>query len=116
MPVETIIWIMGVAISVITLLVGAIYKITREEKKQQDEAIKLKADQVRLTDSESRLQKEIDWSRNEHSRLLDKLESRYDKELSQMESRFLQRMDTLEHNLMTRFDLILEMVKKSQKE
>jgi len=96
----------GAFITLIGALVATIWSMMRSDKKAQDAAIEhvrqVKADKAAVEDNDKRFEKEIDRLRQDHERVIDKVENRFEKELSAMESR-----------LGEKIDLILEILKRA---
>jgi FtsZ-interacting cell division protein ZipA len=111
MSIEAVIWALGGAMSVIGLLLATLWQMTRAEQKAQDEAIKSKADTARVSESESRWEKEAQRIREEHDKVTQRLEQNHERDLANMESRLSQKMDTLGENLMRQMQLIMELIK-----
>ena len=115
MPIEVVTWLIGVALGIVTILVGTLWKITRDEKSTQDEAIKLKADEKRVDQMEARINNDITYSREHHQMLLDKSEARVDREMASMENRLKDSISRSEANILTHMNLILEVIREDKR-
>ena len=112
LTIETIVYIIGGVSAIGFPLLGIIWSLHREEIKSHTEELKKKADQIRMTDIESRLEKDISTVKHENTRLLEKLEDRYDKQIEQLEVRLTSSMKTMESNIMTQMNMIMSMLQK----
>lgn len=111
---EIAIWVLGGAISVIGMLVATLWQMTRAEQKAQDDAIKSKADQVRLEESDKRFDKELERIRHDNERVVEKIEARHEKDLDAMENRLCTKIEAMETNVLRQIELIMELLKKNK--
>lgn len=111
---EVAIWVLGGAISVIAMLVATLWQMTRAEQKAQDEAIKSKADQNRVEESDKRFEREIERIRHDSEKVIEKIEARHDKDLELMESRLCTKIEAMEVNVLRQIELIMELLKKDR--
>lgn len=115
MQSDVVVWVLGGVLSVVSLLVGALWKITREEKATQDAVIKLKADEKRVDQMESRINNDITYSREHHQMLLDKSEARVDREMASMENRLKDSISRSESNILTHMNMMLDILKEDRR-
>ena len=115
MPIEVATWIIGGVLGVVSLLVGTLWKITRDEKSSQDAAIKLKADEKRVDQMETRINNDITYSREHHQMLLDKSEARVDREMASMENRLKDSISRSESNILTHMNMMLDILKEDRR-
>lgn len=107
---DTTIWlfILTAAITVIGTLFKIIHGRIQEDLQRHAAKIEAKADATKVSDTEHRLEREINAAKNENTRILDKLETRIDRDLQLVESRFLTRVDSLEANISKQMERQLE--------
>lgn len=113
MDIATVMWILGGAVTLIYALGGAVFKMLRDESKQQAELIRQKADSDRLDEAEARWQNELQQVRDGNEKLIDKLENRYDRELVALAERLSDQIKTSENNILNQLALLLRMVDKT---
>jgi hypothetical protein len=115
MPNETVVlWIAGGLFTFITMLVGVVWKLLRDESKGHAEAIKDKADTDRMNDMERRLQFEIAEAKADTEKLVNKLEAKHDKEIEQLSARLTDQIRSTETNILAQLKLMIEMVRKQE--
>jgi len=115
MPNEAVtLWIAGGLFTFITMLVGVVWKLLRDESKGHAEAIKEKADATRMTEMEHRLQSEIAEAKADTEKLVNKLEAKHDKEIEQLSARLTDQIRSTETNILAQLKLMIEMVRKQE--
>ena len=112
MASEFMTWILSGVLAIIGVLVGTLWSIVRGENASQDAAIKVKANQTSLDDSEKRWEKEFERLRHDNERVIEKIENRHDKEMAMMESRLCTKIESMEGNVLRQIELIMELLKK----
>jgi hypothetical protein len=109
--VDTLVYILTGAFTFIVVLGGVIWKLIRDEAKEQAVLIKTKADVERLHEVEGRFQMELNAVREGNEKLVSKLEVRHDREIEQMATRLGEQIKTTEANILNQLRLMFEMVK-----
>lgn len=109
--IETLVWFLTGAVTLISVLGGAIWKLIRDEAKEQAEQIKRKADTERLHDAELRWSNELNSVREGNEKLINKIEARHDRELDQMASRLSEQIKNSESNILSQMRLMLSVLK-----
>lgn len=109
--VETLVWVLTGAVTLISILGGVIWKMVRDEGKEQDEILKKKADSDRLQEAEARWTSELNAVKESSEKLINKLEIRHDKEMEQMAHRLGEQIRNTENNILTQIRLMIEVLK-----
>lgn len=110
--VETLVWVLGGVMTVISTLGGIIWTMIRAEAAKQAEEIQRKVDVSRLHEAEQRWAQELNMVRDGSEKLVNKLEVRYDREMDQMAKRLEEQIRTTETNILTQLKLVFEMVRR----
>lgn len=108
--VETLIAILGVAMTIITALGGVVWNMLRQEAKEHSEQISKKVDSDRVHEIESRWQVELTAVKEGNERLIDKLSQRHDRELDQLSSRLSEQIRNTETNILTQIRLMVQVL------
>ncbi len=111
MGIDVLLWGLGGLATLIAILSGALWKITREEKKEHGELIRQKADNDQVTNLEARLTSELASVRDGNEKLINKLEARHDKEIEQLASRLGESIRNSETNILTQIRLMIDVLK-----
>ncbi len=114
--IEVTIWILTGALSLVTILSGTIWKMIRDEAKEQAKKIDQKADQDRVHDIENRWTTELSSVRDNNEKLVNKLEQRHDRELDAMASRLSDQIRNSETNILTQIRLMIDVLKSGHRE
>lgn len=109
--IETLVWVLTGAVTLISILGGTIWKLLRDEAKDQAEQIKKKADSDRLHEAEARWTSEIKSVKENGEKLVNKLEARHERDLDQMASRLSDQIKNSEVNILTQMRLMLSILK-----
>lgn len=109
--VETLVWVLGGVMTVISTLGGIIWTMIRAEAAKQAEEIQRKVDVSRLHEAEQRWAQELNMVRDGSEKLVNKLEVRHDKEMEQMASRLGEQLRSTEQNILTQIRLMIEVLK-----
>lgn len=112
--IETLVWILTGAVSLIVILGGTIWKMTRDEAKEQAEQIKKKADSDRLHEVELRWQSELVAVKDGNEKLINKLESRHDRDLDQLSTRLTEQIRNSETNILTQIRLMISVMQAKE--
>lgn len=112
--VETLVWVLTGAVTLISILSGVIWKMVRDEAKEQSNQIKSKADNDRLHEAEARWSTELSAVKENSEKLVNKLEIRHDREIEQMAQRLTDQIRTTEANILTQLRLMVEMVRTKE--
>lgn len=112
--VETLVWVLTGALTVITTFGGVIWKLLRDEAKEQASQIKDKADNERLHEAEARWSTELNAVKENSEKLVNKLEIRHDKEMDQLATRLGDQIRSTETNILTQIRLMIEVLKTQQ--
>ena len=111
MNVETLVWVLTGALTLISILGGVIWKLVRDEAKEQSQMLRSKADNDRLQDAETRWTTELNAVKENSEKLVNKLEVRHDKEMEQMATRLGEQIRNTENNILTQIRLMIEVLK-----
>lgn len=111
---ETLVYVLGITMFLITVLGGAVWHMLRQEAKDHGEQIKLKADTERMHEMELRWEAQLVDVKNNNERLIDKLERRHDKEITELGQRLGEAIRASETNILNQLHLMLRMLDKSQ--
>ncbi len=109
---EIVIWMLTGIVTLLSILIGAIWKLLRAEAKEHSELIKGKADNDRLHEAEERWKQDLTMVREGNERLISKLENRHDKELEQMGTRLGDQIRTTENNILAQIRLMIQVMQK----
>lgn len=114
MPNEAVmLWAGSGLFTFIFAIVGIIWKLVRDEAKNQADQIKEKADADDVQALEHRLQLEITTAKAETEKLVNKLEAKHDKEIDQLSARLTDQIKSTETNILMQLKLMIEMVRKN---
>ncbi len=113
--VETLVWILTGIMPLIIILSGTIWKLIRDEAKEQAKQIEKKADSERLHDAETRWTSELASVRDNNEKLVNKLEQRHDKEMDALASRLSDQIRNSETNILTQIRLMIDVLKSGQR-
>lgn len=109
--VDTLVYILTGAFTFISILGGVIWKLTRDEAKEQAALIKTKADSERLHELEGRWQLELSAVKDNCEKLVDKLSSRHDRDIDQLSVRLTDQIKTTETNILSQLKLMVDAIK-----
>lgn len=110
--IETLVAILGIAMTIITTLGGIVWSLLRQEAKEHSEQISKKADSERLVEAERRWEHELNSVRENNDKLIDKLSQRHDKELDSLANRLSDQIRNSENNVLSQIRLMVETLKK----
>jgi hypothetical protein len=110
--VETLVWVLTGAVTIIASLSGIIWSMVRNEAKEQAEQIRGKADNDRLQEAEARWAQELNAVKEDGEKMINKLESRHDREMQQMAERLGEQIRTTETNILTQIRIMFEALRK----
>lgn len=110
--VDTLVWILGGALALISTLGGALYTMIRTEAANHAEQIKGKASEGDLIRLETRWQGELHAVRDGGEKLVAKLEARHERDLEQLYNRITDQMRNMEINILSQLRLTLEVIEK----
>lgn len=106
--VEVVVWILSGVLSIVSILVGVIWTMTRAEAKEQAEAIKRKADTERVIDVEKRWNEQLNHVRDSNEKLIDKLSAKHDRDIDMLSNRLGDQIRSTEKNILDQLRLLLE--------
>ncbi len=86
--VETLVAILGIAMTIITTLGGVVWSMLRQEAKEHSEQISKKVDAERLHEIESRWESQLTNVKEGNEKLVSKLEARHDREIEQLGNKY----------------------------
>lgn len=109
--VETLVWVLGGALTLLSTLGGIIWTMIRNEAAKQAEELSKKVDASRLHEAEQRWAQELNAVASNGEKLVNKLEQRHDKEMEQMAVRLGEQIKTTEGNILTQIRLMIEVLK-----
>lgn len=110
--VETLVWVLGGALAVVSTLSGVIWTMLRNESAQQAGQLSLKADTTRLHEVEQRFAQELTEVKENSEKLVNKLEQRHDREMQQMAERLGDQIRVTEANILAQIRIMFESLKK----
>lgn len=105
---ETLVWVLGGALTVVSTLSGVIWTMVRSESAKQAEEIERKADTSRLLEAEQRWAHELNAVREGSEKLVNKLEVRHDREIEQITIRLGEQIRNTETNILTQIRLMIQ--------
>lgn len=111
--VETLVWVLTGAMTLMGTMGGIIWKLVRDEAKEQASQIRNKLDIDRLTAAEDRWKQEIEEVKTNSEKLVNKLEVRHDKEMEQMAHRLGEQIRNTENNILTQIRLMIQVLQSS---
>lgn len=111
--IEITVWILTGVVSLIAILVGVIWKLIRQEAREQAEAIKRKADTERVLEVEKRWEQQLTSVKVDNDKLLTKLETRHDKEMDQLSQRLSEAIHNSEANILAQIKLMIHMIDRA---
>lgn len=114
MPNDVLLWIGTGLFTFILTLVGVVWKLLRDEAKEQAAQLKEKADADRVHEMEGRWQLELNAVRENSERAIGKLEVRHEKEMEQLSTRLSEQIRITESNIMSQLKLMIEVVRASK--
>lgn len=112
--IETLVSILGIAMTVISVLGGIVWSMLRKEAESHAEQISKKVDIDHLKESEDRWKSELVQVKENNERLIDKLERRHDREISELGHRLSEAIRTSETNILSQLQMMLRMLDKAQ--
>lgn len=112
--VDTLVWFLTGAVTLISILGGTIWHMLREEAKEHAELIRQKADADRLTEVEDRWKSELNAVREGNEKLVNKLEARHDREMDALATRLGEQIRATENNILTQIRLMFDMLKDKE--
>lgn len=112
--IETLVWILSIAMSLITILGGVVWQMLRAEAKDHSEQISKKADTERLHEIENRWASELVTVREGNEKLINKLEQRHDREIDQLGQRLGEAIRSSETNILTQIRLMIQVINKGE--
>ncbi len=112
-PVEVLVYVLSGAMTLITLLIGVVWKMLRAESHVQSKTIEKKADTERLHEVEIRWQSELSSVKEGNEKLITKLEQRHDRDLDQLSARLTEQIRATEGNILAQIRLMIEAIKAS---
>jgi hypothetical protein len=105
-------WIAGGLFTSIVTLIGVVWKLLRDEAKDQAIQLKEKADANRVHELEGRWQLELNAVREVNEKMVNKLEQRHDREMQQMAERLGEQIRATEANILAQIRIMFETLRK----
>jgi len=112
--VESLVYILSGAMTLITMLIGVVWKMLRAESHVQSKSIEKKADIDRLHEVEARWATELISVKDGNEKLVSKLEQRHDREIEQLGTRLSSEIKSSENNILAQFHLMMELFKATK--
>lgn len=112
MPNDVSMWIGTGLFTFILTLVGVVWKLLRDEAKDQSNQLKEKADATRVHELEGRWQLELNSVREANEKMVNKLEQRHDREMQQMAERLGEQIRATEANILAQIRIMFETLRK----
>ena len=112
-PVEVLVYVLSGAVTLITILVGVVWKMLRHENDAQAKTIAQKADLERLHEVESRWTTELASVREANKELVGNLDRRHERDLDQMSARLTEQLRATENNILVQIRLMIDVMKAS---
>lgn len=109
-----LVYILSGAFTIIAILCGVLWNMTREEQKEVAEELKKKADNDRLHELEQRWKDDLNQARESGEKLINKLEERHIREIDAVAGRLSDQIKNTETTILAQIKLMVDVLKVSR--
>ena len=109
-----LVYLLSGAFTIISILCGVLWSMTREEQRIVSEELKKKADNVRIHDLEIRWKEDLTQAREGSEKLINKLEERHVREIDALAGRLADQIKNTEVAILAQIRLMVDVMKVSK--